>query len=103
MHSHSGQNRGLISYIEGLFDSHCHDYKLELGGSFPLQVYLPESDMDITMLTSDAENKEDLNTVMQIFSCFCQAIKDNENQNSLPFTVDDAVRFGDVDITCTLL
>jgi DNA polymerase sigma len=81
--------RGLICYIQGLFDAHCHDYKLALGGSFPLQVYLPESDMDVTVLT---ENDDDLSAVMQIFSCLCQAIKDNEKQNNLPFAVDDAVR-----------
>lgn len=62
-----------------------------MGGSYPLQVYLPESDMDVTVLTPDSENKDELNTVMQIFSCLCQAIKDNEKQNSLPFAVDDAV------------
>eukprot|EP00603_Paraphysomonas_imperforata_P008009 CAMPEP_0114422426 /NCGR_PEP_ID=MMETSP0103-20121206/5603_1 /TAXON_ID=37642 ORGANISM="Paraphysomonas imperforata, Strain PA2" /NCGR_SAMPLE_ID=MMETSP0103 /ASSEMBLY_ACC=CAM_ASM_000201 /LENGTH=1340 /DNA_ID=CAMNT_0001591009 /DNA_START=89 /DNA_END=4111 /DNA_ORIENTATION=+ len=81
------RRRGLINYIQELFDAHCHNYKLALGGSFPLQVYLPESDLDVTMLT---ENDDDLNSVMQIFSCLCQAIKDNEKQNDLPFAVDNA-------------
>jgi hypothetical protein len=45
--------------------------------------------MDVTVLT---ENDDDLSAVMQIFSCLCQAIKDNEKQNNLPFAVDDAVR-----------
>lgn len=82
--------RGLINYIQGLFNVYCHDYKLALGGSFPLQVYLPDSDMDVTMLTPESENDE-LSIVMEIFSCLCQAIKDNERNNNLPFVVDDAV------------
>ena len=80
-----------MNHIQGLFDAHCYDFKLALGGSYPLQVYLPESDMDVTVLTPDSENNDELTTVMQIFSCLCQAIKDNEKQNALPFAVDDAV------------
>ena len=75
-----------------MFNANCSDYKLTLGGSFPLQVYLPESDMDVTVLTPDTETPDELNTVMQIFSCLCQAIKQNEEQNNLPFAVDNAVR-----------
>jgi hypothetical protein len=48
--------------------------------------------MDVTMLTPDPHNNDELNTVMQIFSCLCKAIQDNEKKNSLPFAVDDAVR-----------
>ena len=81
----------MVNYIKGLFDSYCSEYKMALGGSFPLQVYLPESDMDVTVMTPDADDSDELSAVMKIFSCLCQAIKDNTKRNDLPFAVDDAV------------
>jgi tRNA nucleotidyltransferase (CCA-adding enzyme) len=52
---------------------------VELGGSFPLKTYLPESDLDVVVLTPlGCEEKDDVKDILQIFSCLCGAIKENE-------------------------
>lgn len=50
-----------------------------MGGSFPLRVYLPESDLDVVILTKTTENeKDDLKEILNIFSCLCKAINESE-------------------------
>ena len=64
----------------GIFRSHRVEYTLSFGGSFPLRVYLPESDLDVVVATPG--ERDDLKDMLEIFSCLCQAIKEKENSNS---------------------
>lgn len=55
-----------------------------MGGSFPLRVYLPESDLDVVILTKKAEDeKDDLKEILNIFSCLCRAINESEKFGSM--------------------
>lgn len=54
-----------------------------MGGSFPLKVYLPESDLDVVVLTRQSSNEnDDLKDILDIFSCLCRAI--NESEKIIP-------------------
>lgn len=54
-----------------------------MGGSYPLKVYLPESDLDVVVLTRQSPNEnDDLKDILDIFSCLCRAI--NENDKIIP-------------------
>jgi hypothetical protein len=54
-----------------------------MGGSFPLKVYLPESDLDAVILTRQSPNEiDDLKDILDIFSCLCRAI--NESEKIIP-------------------
>ena len=77
-------SRALINYISNIFRGSNVGCYVAMGGSFPLRVYLPESDLDVVVLTPQSfEEKDDLQEILQIFSCLCGAIKENEKAQLL--------------------
>mmetsp|Transcript_14628 Transcript_14628/g.22062 ORF Transcript_14628/g.22062 Transcript_14628/m.22062 type:complete len:1104 (-) Transcript_14628:253-3564(-) len=80
----NSQRRALINYISNIFRGSNVGCYVAMGGSFPLRVYLPESDLDVVVLTPQSfEEKDDLQEILQIFSCLCGAIKENEKAQLL--------------------
>ena len=74
----------IISYIQNIFYNFSSDCKVVMGGSFPLRVYLPESDLDVVILTKTTDNdKDDLKEILNIFSCLCRAINEADKFGTL--------------------
>lgn len=49
------------------------------GGSFPLKVYLPESDLDIVVFLP---NTDDMNVVLKVFCGLCAEIRRNDSKTA---------------------
>jgi hypothetical protein len=76
--------RAMINFIIDMFRKHGVGCKVALGGSFPLRVYLPESDLDVVVLSPQRRGaKDSVQEIMEIFSCLCETIRESE-KNSFP-------------------
>lgn len=75
----------MVNFINEMFQKHGVGCKVALGGSFPLRVYLPESDLDVVVLTPQKRSPSDsVQEILEIFSCLCETIRESE-QNLFPY------------------
>ena len=76
----------MINFIVDIFRKYDVGCKVVTGGSFPLRVYLPESDLDMVVLTPQEKGERDsVKEIMEIFSCLCDSIRENDRT---PFPMD---------------
>ena len=80
----------MINFIVDIFRKYDVGYTVATGGSFPLRVYLPESDLDMVVLTPQQKgNRDSVKEVMDIFSCLCDSIRETDKT---PFPMEVEVK-----------
>eukprot|EP01041_Mallomonas_annulata_P000150 gene150-252_t len=64
----------VFEFLDDILRRSIPNCKSILSGSFPLRSYLPESDMDIVLLTSRRDAQDDSEPILTIFTALCQAV-----------------------------
>lgn len=70
-------NSEICKYIEKILQCEVPGCSVYCGGSFPLKVYLPESDLDIVVFLP---NTDDMSVVLKVFCGLCAEIQRSDTK-----------------------